>query len=124
MLWDAVCAVMQAAIATLASWIATSKATAASKVAGMKKQYANYCKAQQHAKQTYYDDAKVTAAPFMVAGKRSKIDAGVASSSINILPPWAALGPSISKKMLPTPARSSSTPPAPSPVPLWNDIKL
>ena len=71
-----------------------AKAIAASKVAGMKRQYANDCKAQQRAEKTYYDDAKVTAAPFMVAGKR---DAGVSSSSINILPPWPALGPSLSK---------------------------
>ena len=89
------------------------KAKAVSKAAEMKRQYANYSKAQHRVEKAYYDDAKVTAAPFMVAGKRSKTDAGVSSGSVNIIPPCAAHGPSLSKKVLPSPARSSSTHPAP-----------
>ena len=89
------------------------KANAASKVAGMKRHCADYNKARQRAEKTHYDDAKVTAAPFMVTPKRAKNDARVSSSSVNKLPPWAALGPSLSKKLLPSPARS----PAPSPSP-------
>ena len=89
------------------------KAKAAYKCAGNKRD-AEYSKAQHRAEKTHYDDAKVTAAPFMVTPKRSKKNEGVSSSSINKLPPWAALGPSLSKKLVPSPARSASTPPAPS----------
>ena len=90
----------------------TAKAISAS--AGTKKREVEYSKAQRLAEKTYYDEAKVTAAPFMMTPKRTKINAGVTSSSVNTLPPWAALGRSLSKKLLPSSARSSLTAPAPS----------
>ena len=91
------------------------KAAAASKRAGMKRQHADFSKAQQRGEKTYYDDAKVTAAPFM---KRHKKDARVSSNSMTMIPQWDALGPTLTKKVLPSLARSSTTPPAPSPGPL------
>ena len=94
---------------------AVIKAAAASKRAGMKRQNADFSKAQQRAEKTYYDDATVTAAPFM---KRYKKDARVSSNSMTMIPQWDALGPTLTKKVLPSLARSSTTPPAPSPGPL------
>ena len=61
------------------------KANAAYKVAGMKRRHADYDKARDRAEKTHYDDAKVTAAPFMRSKSALMKNEGAASHSVTVM---------------------------------------